>query len=64
MTQPSTATPLIVDKSNVDKGLASCFLWIFSKAVFKPFQALELTACEEDEAAASNFTTHIGKKSN
>ena len=29
MTQPATAVPLIVDKSNVDKGLASRFLCIF-----------------------------------
>ena len=64
MTQPATAIPLIVDKNNVNKGLASRFLWIFPKPVFKPFQALELTASEEDQTAASNFTAHIGKNSN
>ena len=64
MTQPATAIPLIVDKSNVDKGLASRFLWIFPKPVFKPFKALELTASEEDQLAASNFTAHIGENSN
>jgi len=64
MTQPSTAIPLIVDRNNVDKGLASRFLWIFPKPVFKPFQALELTASEEDHEAASNFTLHLGKNKN
>ena len=39
---PATTAPLIVDKSNVAKGLASRFLWIFLKPVFKPFLAIEV----------------------
>ena len=39
---PATTAPLIVDKSNVAKGLASRFLWIFLKPVFKPFLAMEV----------------------
>jgi len=60
MTQPATAAPLIVDKNNVDKGLASRFLWIFPKPVFKPFSALEVSSNQEDKDAAQNFTTHLG----
>ena len=39
---PAPTAPLIVDKSNVAKGLASRFLWIFLKPVFKPFLAIEV----------------------
>ena len=39
---PATTAPLIVDKSNVAKGLASRFLWIFLTPVFKPFLAIEV----------------------
>ena len=60
MTQPTTAAPLIVDKSNVDKGLASWFLWRFPKPVFKPFASLEISANQEHKEAAENFTTHLG----
>ena len=60
MTQPATAAPLIVDKSNVDKGLASRFLWIFPKPVFKPFSALEVSANEQLKEDAENFTRHLG----
>jgi len=42
MTQPATTAPLIVDKSNVAKGLASRFLWIFLKPVFNPFLAIKV----------------------
>ena len=60
MTQPATAAPLIVDKNNVDKGLASRFLWIFPKPVFKTFSALEVSANKEQKEAAENFTSHLG----
>ncbi|XP_044166755.1 uncharacterized protein LOC122946920 [Acropora millepora] len=59
MTQPATAAPLIVDKNNVDKGLASRFLWIFPKPVFKTFSALEVSANKEQKEAAENFTSHL-----
>ena len=39
---PAPTAPLIVDKSNVAKGLSSRFLWIFLKPVFKPFLAIEV----------------------
>lgn len=60
MTQPTTAAPLIVDKNNVDKGLASRFLWIFPKPVFKKFASLEVSANEELKEASKNFTIHLG----
>ena len=46
MTQPETAAQLIVDKYNVEKGLAPRFLRILPKPVFKPFSALEVSSNE------------------
>ena len=59
MTQATTAAPLIVDKNNVDKGLVSCFLWIFPKPAFKKFASLEVSANEELKEASKNFTIHF-----
>lgn len=44
MPQPATALRLIVDKTNVNKGLASRFLWLFPKPSFKDFKSIELYA--------------------
>ena len=61
MTQPATALPLIVDKANVDKGLASRFLWVFPKPIFEDFKSIELDANEECSQFAEEVSTHIGK---
>ena len=60
MTQPATAVPLIVDKSNVDKGLASRFLCIFPKPVFRPFSALEVSTNEQLKEDAENSARYLG----
>ena len=55
MTKPTTTASGIVDK-----GLASCFLWIFPEQVYKAFGALEISANQELKETPENFTNNLG----
>ena len=61
LTQPSTALPLIVDRSNVDKGLASRFLWVFPKPVIGNFASLNIISNAQSENVAKDFETMLGE---
>ena len=61
LNQPATALPLIVDRNNVDKGLASRFLWIFPKPVINNFASLNINQNAGCESDAVQFKELIGK---
>ena len=61
LTQPATALPLIVDKNNVDKGLASRFLWVFPKPVISTFASLNINQNAECQEDADQFQQLLGK---
>lgn len=57
----SHCSSLIVDQNNVDKGLASRFLWIFPKPVINNFASLNINQNAECESDAVQFKELIGK---